>query len=205
MQWQQQQTLCWCWCVDAAVRRCVWNHFFPSNLTRMITQRFALDTFQILLVIFIALLLANYLFLKWAMVHKRKSSMEDEEMEGFANPDGKGAGTGANIVVLGNEHLFDDFYAKIYDKLVDGTQRHDAEVNLTLAWAKSFRPETNTIQVLDVGCGTGHQVNLFKKAGCGKVVGLDASDSMIARGRKQFPDADFRVGNADVIGQFAAG
>lgn len=163
---------------------------------------FALDTFQVVLVVFIAIIVANYLFAKWVMRHKRISSMEDEEMEGFANPE-KGSGT--DIVVLGNDHLYDEFYAKIYDQIVDGAGRQDAEANLSLAWVKSYRPETNTLQIVDIGCGTGGQIEIFRKAGVAKAVGIDKADAMIARGRKLHPEADIRVGDVEVIGTFAAG
>jgi ubiquinone/menaquinone biosynthesis C-methylase UbiE len=167
----------------------------------------SLDVIQVVLVVLISILLANYLFLRWSMHHKRVSSIDIEE--GFANPGGaegaESSGTeGADTVILGNELLFDDFYAKIYDQIVDGTQRQDVEVNLTLAWAKTIRPELPTIEVLDVGCGTGGQVALFKKAGVGKAIGIDSSDSMIRRGRTLHPDADIRVGDAELIGQFSA-
>jgi ubiquinone/menaquinone biosynthesis C-methylase UbiE len=139
------------------------------------------------------------------MHHKRVSSVEDGE--GFENmgSSGDGAEDGVDTVVIGNELLFDDINAKNYDKIEDGAARQDVEVNLTLAWAKSYRPELPTIQVLDVGCGTGGQVALFKKAGVGKVVGIDKSSSMITRGRQEHPGADLRVGDAEVIGTMAAG
>lgn len=163
-----------------------------------------LDGFQIFLVVLIAFLLANYVYARWASRHVRKSSMDDAEMEGFANPEKAGAAGGTNIAVIGNSHLFDDFYAKIYDMIVDGKQRQDAETNLMLGWAKTYRPETNTILALDLGCGTGGQVDILRKAGVGKAVGIDKSDAMIARGRTLHPQADLRVGDAEVIGTFAA-
>ncbi|NBQ48457.1 MAG: class I SAM-dependent methyltransferase [Sphingobacteriia bacterium] len=82
-------------------------------------------------------------------------------------------------------------YAKIYDMLADGELRHKTETNLTVGWAKSFRPEVETIKVLDVGCGTGHQVELFKKEGVGKAVGVDASEAMVAQARKNYPKNDY--------------
>ena len=163
----------------------------------------ALDAIQIALVVIIAIFLANYLYVRWFMTHQRVSSLDAAEMEGFANQGEDSDGT--NMVVLGNEHLFDSFYAKIYDQIVDGAQRQEMETKLTLGWAKSYRPEVHTIQVLDVGCGTGGQVAIFQDAGVGKVVGIDKSEAMIARGRTLHPKADLRVGDAEVIGQFAAG
>ena len=161
------------------------------------------DGFQVFLVVVISILVANYLYARWASRHVRKSSMENEEFEGFANPE-KGGANGIDIAVVGNDHLFDEFYSKIYDMIVDGKQRHDAETNLTLAWAKTYRPETKTILALDVGCGTGSQVDILRKAGVGKAVGIDKSEAMIARAHKIHPQSDFRVGDVEVIGTFAA-
>lgn len=159
-----------------------------------------LDTLQVLLIVLISVLVANYMYLRWSMTTCRKIELDATAAEGFANPEGPDG----DSVVLGNEMLYDNFYAKVYDTIVDGSVRQEAETTMTLTWAKSYRPEIHTIQVLDVGCGTGGNVNLFRKAGCGKVVGLDASEAMVAAARKKHPKADFRVGEAEQIGQFAA-
>ena len=160
----------------------------------------ALDTIQIVLVVIISILLANYLYIRWTMVGRRRSELDD--VEAFANPDDSPE---ANIVVLGNETLYDKFYAKIYDTIVDGALRQQQEVGLTLIWAKGYRPEMKTIEVLDIGCGTGGDVEEFKKEGVGKVVGMDASTTMIEVARKKFPKNDYRVKEAENIGSFAAG
>jgi ubiquinone/menaquinone biosynthesis C-methylase UbiE len=157
----------------------------------------ALDALQVVLVVLVAIFTTNYLFLKWTQNHKRRSSVDLSEA--FANPDTEET----DAVIVGNDLIFDSFYAKIYDQVVDGGQRQDVEVNLTLGWAKSYRPEVSSIQVLDVGCGTGGQVALFKKTGIGKVVGMDRSDAMIERARKTHPDLDLRVGDAELIGQMS--
>lgn len=165
-----------------------------------------LDIFQVSLVIIIGFLLANYLYGKWSLKERRCTEIADEDIaEGFANPDAEGEGGNSNIVVLGNEHLFDDFYAKIYDKIVDGAVRQEAETTLTMNWVKQYRPEEKSVLALDVGCGTGGQVDIFRKAGYGKAVGIDLSEAMIARGRSMHPKADLRVGDVEIIGSFAAG
>jgi SAM-dependent methyltransferase len=157
-----------------------------------------LDTIQIVLVVILSILIANYLYLKWSM---RSTRTTMDGVEGFANPDGPDG----DVVILGNEHLYDEFYAKIYDQIVQGAQRTEAETGLTMAFAKSIRPEVESIQVLDVGCGTGAHVQAFKAAGVGKVVGLDDSEAMVARARTLYPKNDYRVGTAEQMGQFAAG
>ena len=157
----------------------------------------ALDTIQVVLVVLLAILITNYIYMKWAMRTHRHSTLDN--IEAFANPEGPDG----DVVVLGNDHLYDEFYAKIYDTVVDGHTRQEVETNLTLSWAKGFRPEEKTIEVLDIGCGTGGNISRFRTAGVGKAVGLDASDAMIATARTRFPKADFRVGEAEQIGLFA--
>jgi SAM-dependent methyltransferase len=158
-----------------------------------------LDTIQVILVVLLSVLVANYVYMRWSTRVNREADLLG--VEGFANPEGPDGDT----IVLGNDHLYDEFYAKIYDQIVDGSMRQDAETGLTLAWAKGFRPEVHTIEVLDVGCGTGGAIDYFKKAGVGKAIGLDASDAMVAAARKKNPKNDYRVGEVEQIGQFAAG
>lgn len=159
-----------------------------------------LDTIQIVLVVIISILLANYLYIRWMMVGNRRTELDD--IESFANPDDSPE---ADVVILGNETLYDPFYSKIYDMIVDGAVRQQQEVGLTLIWAKGYRPEMNTIEVLDIGCGTGGDVEEFRKEGVGKVVGMDASDAMIEVARKKHPKNDYRIKEAENIGSFAAG
>ena len=160
-----------------------------------------LDTIQIILVILVSILFANYVYLRWIMRGNRITDMKLESLEGFANPEGPDGDT----VILGNEHLFDEFYSKVYDIIVEGDTRQNAEVNLTLTWAKTFRPEVHTMQVLDIGCGTGGAVELFRNLEVAKVVGMDPSEHMVTAARKKHPKGDYRVGEAEVIGQFAPG
>ena len=158
-----------------------------------------LDSIQLLLVILVSVLVAHYIYVKWAM--SAASRRLSEDVEAFANPDGPDG----DSVILGNDHLYDEFYAKIYDQIVGGEGREEVEVNYALNWAKSYRPEEKTLKVLDVGCGTGGAVDKFRAAGVGKVVGLDASTAMVAAARKRFPKGDYRVGEVEQIGQFTAG
>jgi SAM-dependent methyltransferase len=160
------------------------------------------ETIQVFLVMLVAFMVAHYLYVKWSMRHYRRTVLDEKDIEGFANPE---SGSATDVVVLGNEHLFDEFYAKIYDTIVDGAIRQDTEVNLSLAWAKTYYSETSIIDVLDIGCGTGTQVDIFRKLGVGKAVGIDKSDAMIARGRKLHPEADIRVGDCEIIGTFPMG
>jgi SAM-dependent methyltransferase len=86
---------------------------------------------------------------------------------------------------LNNLSLYDDFFAGVYDKLVQGEKRSAIEVALL---ETEWRKVTSTMQlkewrVLDVGCGTGLTAAAFAKLGAGKVVGLDRSEPMLRRAR----------------------
>jgi SAM-dependent methyltransferase len=157
-----------------------------------------LDVIQMVLVVVLSIFLANYIYIRWSLRHNRLAELD---MEGFENPESPDS----DILVLGNDNIYDEFYAKVYDVIVDGKTRQDAEVNLTLTWARSFRPENGMIEVLDIGCGTGGAVDVFRTIGVKKVVGLDASEAMVAAARKHHPKGDYRVGEVEQIGQFAAG
>ena len=73
----------------------------------------ALDTIQVVLVVIISILLANYLYIRWSMIGNRKSELDN--LEAFTNPEGS---PDADMVILGNETLYDKFYAKIYLSLI---------------------------------------------------------------------------------------
>lgn len=172
-----------------------------------IKQFLSMDTFQIVLVVFVSILIANYIYLRFIVYTKKYSGIDAdmfgtmfENMEGFSNPDNSNSSDKAALAILGNDHIFDDFYAQVYDQLVDGKTRTKAEVTYTLNWVKSYRPDIKSIEVLDIGCGTGIAVNEFKNAGVTKAVGIDRAESMIAKGRKQFPSLDLRVGDVEIIG-----
>ena len=49
-------------------------------------------------------------------------------------------------------------------------------------------------KILDVGCGTGHHVNLLNKYGY-KVYGIDKSDDMISIAKKNYPKCNFSSGD----------
>jgi ubiquinone/menaquinone biosynthesis C-methylase UbiE len=80
------------------------------------------------------------------------------------------------------EDVYDDFYANIYDKLVQGEKRSQAEVITLLSlWKNVAQP--SSWKVLDIGCGTGITTASFAKASVGSIVGLDRSPAMLRRAR----------------------
>jgi SAM-dependent methyltransferase len=156
-----------------------------------------LDSVQILLVILCSMFVANYLYLRWSSAARRKTSVTTTEA--FENQ------ADLDMAIYGIDHIYDDFYAKVYDQIVDGSVRQEVETQYVLEWAKSYRPNTKAILYLDVGSGTGGHVDLFRAKEVGKAVGIDLSDAMVRQGRILHPKADLRVGNVEVATTFAAG
>lgn len=165
---------------------------------------FDLSTLQTVFVIFLAILTANYVILKLAT---RKRSIEgfkaDEAFrtEGFTNQ--KDTMTEeTNTLILDNDALFDNFYSKVYDQLTDGADRQNAEVNFTCAWIKKYIPDVSDIRVLDIGSGTGGNIEIFRRLGVGKAIGLDKSLAFVNRARSKYPKNDYRQGDVQIVKTF---
>ncbi len=80
-------------------------------------------------------------------------------------------------------------YDRIFEPLIKG---------LRSLGARMLPPEQG-MHVLDVGCGTGVHLNLYKKSGC-NLYGVDTSPSMLDVARKRLGDsADLRLGDATSI------
>jgi SAM-dependent methyltransferase len=87
--------------------------------------------------------------------------------------------------------VYDDFYAGIYDYLVFSGLKNDFEVGEII---NSSAPTQASI-IADIGCGTGHQTSILSSKGL-NVVGVDISPSMINKAKENYPDLNFKVGNA---------
>ena len=87
--------------------------------------------------------------------------------------------------------VYDDFYAGIYDYLVFSGLKNDFEVGQII---NSSAPTEASI-IADIGCGTGHQTSVLSSKGL-NVIGIDISPSMINQAKQNFPDLNFRVGDA---------
>jgi ubiquinone/menaquinone biosynthesis C-methylase UbiE len=76
---------------------------------------------------------------------------------------------------------------------------------LDAALWKRFPANGAGLKVLDVGCGTGHQLAKLRESGF-TVAGIDASPEMLVHARKLNPDADVRLADVESIpfesGQF---
>ena len=93
--------------------------------------------------------------------------------------------------------IYDDFYADIYDYLVFNSLKDTYEIKQIL---KQTKP-TSTSTILDVGCGTGHHVGMLSAKEL-NVIGVDNSQSMVAKAKENYPNSKFKLGdvlNADLF------
>ena len=106
-------------------------------------------------------------------------------LEGFANPS----------QTLKDSDCYDEFYAKVYDPLVQPNARATIEVKAPLEWMKQNGKPIQDIRVADLGCGAGLHVELFNRESVFSVVGYDRSTAMIQEAQKRFPTRMFQVGD----------
>jgi SAM-dependent methyltransferase len=164
-----------------------------------------MDPWQTTLFVLLALLIINYLLIKTLFSSSIPTEIGDSN-EAFETREGFAGG----VVVDGadeytNDTLYDKFYCKIYDQIVQGDVRIRAEMLFTMAWIKKYWPENRALQILDVGCGTGGHVAEFTKEKVGSVVGIDKSAAMIERARKLHPELEFKIGDTEQPTTYAAG
>lgn len=137
-----------------------------------------LTGFQWIIVIFLLLGIVNYISLVY-------DSPSEDIPSGLTEGFKSGATTESEkskVTWFENDELFDDFYASIYDNLTQLSNRFPQEVALTInQWKKLAN--TDTMDILDCGCGTGIATVLFAKMSVNSVVGLDISESMLRRAR----------------------
>ena len=125
------------------------------------------------ILVFIAILLILIVFFK--SIIPVKESMIDREKFLFKTGDA----------------VYDNFYANIYDYLVFNVVKNDYEIGII----KNATQVGEISVIADIGCGTGHHVKTLASQYL-NVIGIDISPSMIAKAKEEFPQGDFRVGNA---------
>ena len=154
----------------------------------------------------LGLLLINYLVIKFLISTHIATEIVDsseafESREGFRGD----VNTDDQVEEFTNSNLYDNFYVKVYDMLVQGESRTAVEVDFTLGWMKKIQPDVSKLHVLDIGSGIGGHVEAFVKAGCGDVKGIDRSEAMVLRSRKLYPDNTYIVGDVETPTIFSAG
>jgi SAM-dependent methyltransferase len=122
----------------------------------------------------------------------RTSLLRIGGLEGFANPP---AGQ-SNDQKFHDGLCYDEFYAKVYDPLVQPAARAAAETQVVIEFMEKTGHPKSTLRIGDVGCGTGVHVELFAREGVASVVGYDRSPSMIVRAKELYPTREFVVGDA---------
>jgi SAM-dependent methyltransferase len=81
------------------------------------------------------------------------------------------------FILKQNGDIYDDFYVEIYDELTGAEKRANYDVEKIMEITKM---NTETADILEIGCGTGVLLSKFKEKGCGCAMGIDKSPSMIA-------------------------
>jgi SAM-dependent methyltransferase len=129
------------------------------------------------ILLFIALLLITVVFFKSIQI-------PGINKEGFMSTPDK------FLFKTGND-VYDDFYANIYDYLVFNNIKNSYEIGEIV---NDTNPSETSV-ILDVGCGTGHHVATMSEQNL-NVLGIDISPSMIQKAKQNYPQYNFRVGNA---------
>lgn len=127
------------------------------------------------ILIFIALFLLVVIFFKNVMLLRVK--------EGFSQNE--------KFIFRENNDVYDDFYSNIYDHLVFNSMKNEYECGIIV---KSTNPNASS-QIADIGCGTGHHVARFAENNL-NVIGVDISPSMIKQAKENYPNYNYKVGDA---------
>lgn len=91
-----------------------------------------------------------------------------------------------------NEEVYDDFYSDIYDQLYETKARTQKELVQVL---KMTEPTTNNSTFLDIGSGTGYAVDQLRQGGY-MAFGLDKSQAMVKYSEQQYPESEYKCGDA---------
>lgn len=93
--------------------------------------------------------------------------------------------------------VYDNFYATIYDFLVFNNIKDDYEITQIV---NKTTPNTSSV-ILDVGSGTGHHVAKIAEHSK-NIIGIDISPSMVEKAKENYPNYDFKVGDALNVNEF---
>ena len=129
----------------------------------------------------VAILLVIFLFIY--LLFKKNNTVKEGMTDNMED--------GEKILIKQGDAIYDEFYSGIYDYLVFNSLKNDYEVGTLL---KSGNP-TSTSVIADIGCGTGHQVDMIRDQNL-QIIGIDKSPSMIEVAKKLYPLSNFQVGDA---------
>jgi SAM-dependent methyltransferase len=108
----------------------------------------------------------------------------------FNRPTSEGFINLKNHIVKKDQEVYDGFYANIYDKLFYAEFKTDYEIGEI---TKLFKTRQNEL-VLDVGSGTGHNVEKFREMKI-EAVGVDNSAAMVKQSKTNYPHNKYIKGN----------
>ena len=131
------------------------------------------------LLLFLCLLLA--LWLIYLMMNRITPK------EGFEQSD--------RFVLRRNQDMYDDFLARIYDKIY---QPKSVNQYVFDAVEKMTQPSQEQSVFLDAGSGTGELVHYISSKGYRYAFGMDRSEDMIAISQEKYPDIQCKVGDLSV-------
>ena len=99
-----------------------------------------------------------------------------------------------DFVIYTENDIYDDFYSKLYDKLLLDDDKLNFEINYIFKNIQN-QNQIKNYNVLDIGCGTGEHINKITNLNI-KCIGIDTSKSMIAKSQNKFPKSSFKLANA---------
>ena len=89
-----------------------------------------------------------------------------------------------------NEHIYDDFYVSMYDRI--HKTRHQSKYDFAKI-VQNTQPSVSSV-FLDVGSGTGTLVNRLNNNGF-RAYGIDSSEAMVQYSTSKYPDSEFKCGD----------
>jgi len=125
-----------------------------------------MDTWQLVLLTILILLLANYAY---RIFYDRIVERDIHEVEGFED----------GMATHGwHDDVYDKFYATVYNKIFQHDKLVQAEAAIALQeWKKT--DTSGHLRILDVCCGTGVATCFFAKQDVDQATGLDKSVAML--------------------------
>ena len=89
-----------------------------------------------------------------------------------------------------DEHIYDDFYVSMYDRIHKTRQQSKYDFTKIV---QNTQPSVSSV-FLDIGSGTGTLVNRLNNNGF-RAYGIDSSEAMVQFSTSKYPDSEFKCGD----------